>query len=1051
MKPLRLVMSAFGPYAQETEIAFSRFGGSGIFLITGDTGAGKTTIFDAIAYALYGVASGSAREAKTLSSDFAAADTVPFVELSFAHRGSTYVIRRTPAYETASGERKATATLLLPSGTEISGAKRVGEEITALLGMESQQFRQVAMLAQNDFQRFLLSPSKDRADILRKLFDTGRFELLQDRLSAAAKSCREEAEQKKATCLDRASRISCEPESELAQLLARCSGLDGFFRMEDILSGLFVQNQDDAAKISYMQSELASLQTQVRSMQTRRESARVINGEFDKLHEAERELEQLTNRRGEIRDLETRVAAADRAREILPFASRCKKTAGELHEAEQKAAIAAATLAAAQTSAAAADAAYENCLRESVRFSTWQEEITRLKQFVPLFTKYEEQAEQKEKAFRLLEEMKARLRQKTSAMNQQQVLRDRLILRREELADVSRRFAEATREQERSQERQIGLAGVAEILTARKGLVAERAAAEHAYRIAADKYDRLFCEFQQKERLFFDGQAGILAKSLQDDHPCPVCGSLRHPHPARLLPEVPEEAELAVLRKQLHEAEAARSSAAQRSAEAVSVLRSEEGHLRKTAGAYLTVPEDPDWIVRLADQIQEQAAACRTAGSAIEMQLKTLRDQAGELEQIERSLKQIDVMIPQLRAEADELRDAVSQIQSRADSAAASAETLAGQLPAGYTAAAEIETAISHRESDIAAGKERETVCAAARDTAAAALHQAVSVAASAESIRQETSRRAAEDLRQFHEAMEARGFSDESAYRAALMDDEKKGEAARTIRSYQETRSVLAGRISLLRKNTEGEVFTDLAGLDAELGRLEQNRTELSSRERQLSFRLTQNTGLSEEIRRILSEYADTAARYAEILDLVRAAQGDAAGSAIRVRFEEYVQSAYLGQILEKANIRLHAMTDGRFCLVQRSAATNFRRKEGLEMDVIDQYTGKQRPASTLSGGESFKAALSLALGLSDVIMERSGGIELDALFIDEGFGTLDTLSLDQAIETLATLAAPRSGNRLIGIISHVEDLRQRIEKKIIVTKKPEGSTITLIGEYVV
>lgn len=1051
MKPLRLVMSAFGPYAQETVIEFSRFGGSGIFLITGDTGAGKTTIFDAIAYALYGVASGSAREAKTLSSDFAAAGAVPFVELSFSHRGSTYGIRRTPAYETASGERKATATLLLPSGTEVSGAKRVGEEITALLGMESQQFRQVAMLAQNDFQRFLLSPSKDRADILRKLFDTGRFELLQDRLSAAAKSSRDEGELKKAACLDRARRISCAPESELAQLLGLCSGPDGFFRMEEILSGLSVQNQDDAAKISYMQSELASLQTQIRSMQTRCESARLINGEFDKLRAAESELAQLMNRRGEIRDLETRVAAADRAREILPFASRCTQTAGELRTAEQKAAATAAALSVAQAAAAAADAAYEDCKRESFRHAAWQEEITRLKQLVPLFTQYEEQATRKEKALRLLEEMKSRLRQKTGAMNQQQVLRDRLTLRREEISGVSRLVSDATRERERSQERQVGLAGVAESLTAWNSLAAARAAAELAYRSAADRYDRLFRGFQQKERLFFDGQAGILAKTLQEDHPCPVCGSLRHPHPAHLPPEVPEEAGLAALRKQLHAAEAARNSAAQRCAEAVSALRSEEGHLRKTAGGYLTVPEGPDWTARLAAQVREQEEVCRRAVSAIEARLKTLQEQADELEQIERSLKQIEATVPQLRAEADELRDAVSEIQSRADSAAASAETLAGQLPAGYTAAAEIEAAISRLESDIAAGKEREAQRAAARETTSAALHQAVSAAGTAESIRQETSRRAAEDRRQFHEAVELRGFSDESAYRAALMEEEEKSAAARTILSYQESRSALSGRISLLRKNTEGAVFTDLAGLDAELGRLEQSRTDLSSRERQLSFRLVQNSGLSDEICAILTEYADTAARSAELQDLVRAAQGDAAGSAIRVRFEEYVQSAYLGQILEKANIRLHAMTDGRFCLVQRSTATNLRRKEGLEMDVIDQYTGKQRPASTLSGGESFKAALSLALGLSDVIMERSGGIELDALFIDEGFGTLDTLSLDQAIETLATLAAPRSGNRLIGIISHVEDLRQRIEKKIIVTKKPEGSTITLIGEYIV
>jgi exonuclease SbcC len=260
-------------------------------------------------------------------------------------------------------------------------------------------------------------------------------------------------------------------------------------------------------------------------------------------------------------------------------------------------------------------------------------------------------------------------------------------------------------------------------------------------------------------------------------------------------------------------------------------------------------------------------------------------------------------------------------------------------------------------------------------------------------------------------------------------------------LEQYSEMQLAVATQITLLQKNTEGRSKVDIAALEDVLARIEKEYTELQEQEKSIEYRILQNTNATSEISRLLEQYQTTATEYDELADLARTANGSITGFSVKRKFEEYVQSAYLSHILEKANIRLHAMTDDRFSIVQRNSSTDLRKKEGLEMDIIDYYTQKQRPISTLSGGESFKAALSLALGLSDVIMENSGGVELDALFIDEGFGSLDAVSLDQAIKTLETLAMPRIGSRLIGIISHVEDLRHRIEKKILVVKKPYGS----------
>ncbi|HJK45822.1 MAG TPA: SbcC/MukB-like Walker B domain-containing protein, partial [Methanocorpusculum sp.] len=323
--------------------------------------------------------------------------------------------------------------------------------------------------------------------------------------------------------------------------------------------------------------------------------------------------------------------------------------------------------------------------------------------------------------------------------------------------------------------------------------------------------------------------------------------------------------------------------------------------------------------------------------------------------------------------------------------------------------------------------------------------YDAVSACTAAERIRSEAKMLCAADDEALSHAVAERGL-DPLNLRTDLMTEEEYSRAEQMLEQYRKDCSSTDAEVVLLRKSTEGYISVDISALSSALSGVEEEYAKLQGQEKAIEYRILQNTTAISDISSLLEQYRAAAAEYTELSDLSRAANGDAAGTAVRMKFEEYVQSAYLSRILEKANIRLHAMTDGRFSIVQRSSSTDLRKKEGLEMDVIDCYTQKQRPTSTLSGGESFKAALSLALGLSDVIMESSGGIELDALFIDEGFGSLDAVSLDQAIETLATLALPRSGSRLIGIISHVEDLRQRIEKKILVVKKPDGSSAKVL-----
>ncbi|MDV0442822.1 AAA family ATPase [Methanorbis rubei] len=1046
MKPIRLTMSSFGPYAKETVIDFSVFDGSGIFLITGDTGSGKTTIFDAITYALYGVASGSIREAKTLASDFAGPDAVPFVELVFLHRNETYTIRRTPAYIIAGTEKKATASLVMPTGTEISGAKHVGEEVLLLLGLDSQQFRQVAMLAQNDFQKFLFSTSKERADILRKLFATERFEEFQNRIAAQARAAKQETEKIQQSCVERAGRFIAAPETAFAALLDEVRGSpDGFFRLNDLSAAAGTQFRDDKTHAAVLKGECQSARNRTAEINASIEAAKQINADLDRLLETTAVAQKLREQESEMAKLGERLEMSQKVREVVPYGERADAACERLTAARNGCGAAKARLTAAQEKAEAAAAELSKAQRENLSLPLMQEEIGKLKGFVPQFAEYETVRGQHVRGGSELERIEKELEGRKADQKRMNVQRDRLMLRLSELAPVPEKLSVAKHREDQIAVRLTSLDALTKELLVYQKTVKECSLKEIAYTKAADAYEETRDVFTRKERAFFDGQAGIMAKDLRAGSPCPVCGSSLHPRPASLPAGIPTEAELNASKAELSTKENARSRAASECSGARSTLRAGEQHLLSAAELLFTLPKRSDWARILDGLIREET-------NSSEGQLKTIRAEIAELQTLlteksalEAELKQMHDSSPQREEELAELSENAADIRQRAGYAKARAEALKGQLPPEYSSVAELTEEIKKRESAISDRRTREAKLLERSDLAKSARYDAASACTAAEEIFSDAERASRESGEAFNNALLMRGFT-RDGYHNALMSDAEVLAAQEKLKQYRELRSSTDGQIVLLKKKTEGYTTIDIPALAAGLADEERRYAALQEEEKDLGYRIMQNSAALSEISGFLEKYAAVSARHTELSDLSRAANGDAAGLGVRMKFEEYVQSAYLGRILEKANIRLHAMTDGRFRVVQRSAATDQRRKEGLEMDVIDFYTGKQRPTSTLSGGESFKAALSLALGLSDVIMETSGGIELDALFIDEGFGSLDSVSLDQAIETLATLAAPRTGSRLIGIISHVEDLRQRIEKKIIVAKNPDGSTAKVV-----
>ncbi|HJK57586.1 MAG TPA: SMC family ATPase, partial [Methanocorpusculum sp.] len=522
MRPVRLVMSAFGPYAKETVIDFSLFGSSGIFLITGDTGAGKTTIFDAISYALYGVASGSIREAKTLASDFSHAESVPYVELSFQHRGELYTIRRTPVRIVSGTERKATASLILPSGTEISGPKHVGEEIICLLGLDSQQFRQVAMLAQNDFQRFLFCTSRERADILRKLFATDRFSVLQEKIAERARSAKVMVETLKTSCTERAGRFSAVSGTPLAVLSAEISSVkDGFFRMDELLKVADAAVSEDKMQVAVLKSGIISAQKQAADLRGEIEAGKLINSEFDRLSAALRRSADLKNREPEMILIDKQLKLSQKIREVLPLEERAAASQKRAVEADEACKRAAESLSRRQEEVGAAAAALAEIQRTTLLLPKKQEEIGILKSLIPQFAEYEAAFIQMQQGDAELAKIEKELEDHRVAAGKEKVRRDKLTVRIAEISESPEKLASAHHRMDQVVTRLTALAAVKSSLFSFRQAEKDHAAKKIAYTKAADACDEAAVLCQRKERAFFDGQAGILAQQLTEGAPCP--------------------------------------------------------------------------------------------------------------------------------------------------------------------------------------------------------------------------------------------------------------------------------------------------------------------------------------------------------------------------------------------------------------------------------------------------------------------------------------------------------------------------------------------------
>ena len=932
MRPLRLTLSAFGPYAAETTLDLEKLGKGGLYLITGDTGAGKTTIFDAITYALYDHSSSGIREGSMLRCKYADDKTPTFVELEFEVHGVRYTVRRNPEYQRpkARGEgmttEKADATLTYPdTRPPVTKAKDVTAAVQEIIGLDYNQFSQIVLIAQGQFTKLLNASTEERSRIFRKLFRTQRYAQLQERLQAEASALNQQRTAQNAKLDSLLGGLQFSPEDPDAEALrALCAQTVP----ETALALLDALTARQAAALEEVGTALQATEAQLDTVQQQLGAAA----------QAQRLAQQLAARQAELAAAKP---ALDAAR------AEAGRHAGDAAQLD--------ALTAQVTQAQSALAAYD-ALDTLCRQQTEARDAARLA--AAQAHKRRTQLDSLNAALAAAETELAALADADTRLLALQNRSAQLTQRGEALAKLEQRLADCQRQAK----------------TAHK--------AQESYRAAAAAQDEARARRDALERAFLDAQAGLLAESLVEGAPCPVCGSTHHPARALLPHTAPTQAQVEAARQAAAEADRQAQNASAAAQSALAAANEAKTSLRRDAETLLperfTAPEGtvPLTFALMTNVLAEENAALQTAQTDCKAQCRQAEADCRRKAQLEADRQAKTRQRPTLEqaaAEAD--RSAAAQN--------ASADALEGQIAERraalpYPRRADAQAALDKLEAD------RRTL-RTGMDTAQRKLKQAEQTVAAAEA------------------AVEA-----------------------------------LTAQQTAAQKELPARSAEELTAQQTELTAA---RETLRSREKQLSAQLLPNRKTAAQYRAAAEARQTLESRW-QWVSALAATAGGTLTSKQKIKLEAYIQMNYLDRILRYANTRLMQMTAGQYEL-ERIGAENQRSQSGLDLGVIDHYNGTRRSVKTLSGGESFKASLALALGLSDEVQSSAGGIRLDTLFLDEGFGSLDEESLELAIRVLSGLT---EGDRLVGIISHVGALKDRIDRQVVVHKaRTGGSTVEL------
>lgn len=1046
MKPLQLTMAAFGSYGGKETVDFEKIS-HGIFLITGDTGAGKTTIFDAVAFALFGETSGQKREPSMMRSQYAAEDQDTYVSLQFSQGGERYEITRSPAY-TRSSKRKnkngeysavpvpARASLLLPDGSEYAGSLRdINLKIQEIVGVDQNQFSQIAMIAQGDYLRLLHASSKERKEIFSRIFSTGIYSRIQLKLKEQNTYLYDSLEDNRKMCFQELKNVELLEESPYEEAWRNLLDFKET-RTEEIqslLGSILKEMEEKGQELLEERDHKGKLLSQVEGQLSR---AQEVNRLFDGLIQAKAGLKILEDQKEQWLEIEVQLKEAVRAEKARGPETQLLDKKEEYETAikrtkQLKKELADITFARVSAEKEAKETR-EASAGEVPELSVF---IARLMEAMPLYARWkaiektlgEKKREEEEagKSFQNMETEFSRLKERLSQNEEKQ----------EQLEKEAGNLLEIRQKKTGVLERQQAMADLEKAARDEAAAVIRKEGCQEAVLRAQNDYEQAEIYYNDRFREFLALQAGIMAKDLAEGMPCPVCGSLHHPWKAELKGDAVTQEEVEQAKRARNQAEERRSQAVYAAALALEVCRQQTELLEE---------QEKKWLGAAFPHGQLNARLSEER-THIGMLLQ-------DVEKEEQKALEADRLLKKLLEERKADKSRLVELEFEKEKARNDWQQKKLNEAAIHTEAEHVRKLLPYPEEKQALGKldyfqKRKEALLRAEEQAD---KQFQSIAEKqrdrkgrlvSEQENQELRRLALEQAdTRFQSALKELGFLREEDYHRAKQAPEIVRKWEQETGNYEKELLKAHTVYSQYEEQTKGRERIETEPWKEQAEALKEEQKWLQAREARITGLFSRALKAYENLRRLWKERQQLEEKYRLYHTLFQTANGKMAGS-VSLDFQTYVQRQYFNQMILAANKRLDVMTDGQFLLQCRDLETLKKQGEvGLDLDVYSMATGKVRDVKTLSGGESFMAALAMALGMTDIIQRTAGHVSMDALFIDEGFGSLDEESRLKAVRILQELAGER---RLIGIISHVTELKEQIGKKLVVKKTEKGSRI--------
>lgn len=1036
MRPLKLKLQAFGPYAESEQIDFTALGNRTMFVISGKTGSGKTTIFDGISYAIYGKASGEDRNGPELRSQFAKNETLTEVSLEFTLRNKTYYISRSPQQEKKKERGDGTTTVSAKAELYIydqngnrqllaSNVRDVDEKINEIMIIDSNQFRQILMIPQGEFRKLLISESKDKEVILQRLFHTQIYKRIEEKLKEEASGLKKTVEDQVKLRDQHLRQIQATFNDDLKTYLEAGSTNDTV-----LLPLLKTEINQMAARLNQLTAAGKEQKEKRDNLQQKLYEAETIVKQLKAKEDLKKRKDELAELKEQFTEMENLIALARKAALLSQQEQLCHELKKDLDSASEELFSLKKSIASLSGILKENEERWEAEKNREEERKQAGEQVSRLqnmKEDILSFAEVENQVrklEQKLEAFRMQKQQKEETLQ-SADKKIQSLAEEKLDVEKSQikLIENQRQLEMMAEEIERLQkfEEQQG-----RYLLALKNFGKKK----NFFELTQTRLDDAKMLVEELERKWLHGQASILASQLQYGEACPVCGSDHHPNPANTLNDIPDEKDLKAAKRQAAEIEGEKAEAESSFYESQSTVKSLESALEELL---LQIRKyRPDFVKEDLPVIKNTLVSQRKDLLSLQEKLK---QKNARLEACTKELEKCQQLKEALAAEID-LR--VSQMN---DTALLHAEKksnltrLMAAIPENLRSNDAFQTSLK-----AAVDKQEKLQWNLER---AQQNFQDTKAAFMAEQAKLETVEKQAEKLQEkltverqnFVQRMKDQGFQVYAKYRNAKKAEQEVSQLEAEVREYREEVRSVKDRFAELSQLLDDVEKPDMEGLHRSLKETEEQLKLLQDQYTNLYVKMKHNEETAQKISEINEEMKVLEEKYKVIGHLYEISKGQ---NTYRITFERFVLAAFLDDILREANGRLTRMTSGRYQLLRKTDRSKGNAQSGLELLVYDQYTGKERHVKTLSGGESFKAALALALGLADVVQQYAGGVSLETMFIDEGFGTLDPESLDQAIEALIDI---QSTGRLVGIISHVPELKERVDARLEVTATQIGS----------